>query len=226
MPTTPATSPAQGDLRLLDAPVARDLLGRAIPARMAYIDRAGEPRIVPTWFHWTGEEVVMPTWRSGPHIRHPARRLRDLAEHPKVAISIDTEDQPPVVLQIRGRPRSTRSTAWRTSTAGPRGGTSARRRPVSSSPSSTGFPSAWPASSCAPSGWASSTSPNACPGRSGAWSAPADGRRPRSPAPLRRLSADRGRGSTIRDAETSAGLLEGQPMTLTATGLPPSEIEG
>lgn len=103
MPTTPATSPAQGDLRLLDAPVARDLLGRAIPARMAYIDRAGEPRIVPTWFHWTGDELVMPTWRSGPHIRHPARRLRDLAEHPKVAISIDTEDQPPVVLQIRGQ---------------------------------------------------------------------------------------------------------------------------
>ena len=103
MPTPLSTTPAQGDPRLLETSLARDLLGRAIPARLAYVTRAGEPRIVPTWFHWTGEEVVMPTWRSGPHIRHPARRLRDLAERPQVAISIDTEDQPPVVLQIRGR---------------------------------------------------------------------------------------------------------------------------
>jgi len=103
MPTTPPTNPAQGDLTLLDTPEAQDLLARAIPARMAYITRGGEPRIVPTWFHWTGEELVMPTWRRGPHIQHPARRLRDLAERPQVAVSIDTEDQPPAVLQIRGR---------------------------------------------------------------------------------------------------------------------------
>lgn len=45
----------------------------------------------------------MPTWVAGPHIHHPARRLADLVERPEVAISIDTDDQPPTVLQIRGR---------------------------------------------------------------------------------------------------------------------------
>jgi Pyridoxamine 5'-phosphate oxidase len=93
----------QGDLRLLETPAATALLARAIPARAAYVTRDGAPRIVPTWFHWDGEELVMPTWSAGPHIRHPARRLRSLRERPNVAVSIDTEDQPPVVLQIRGR---------------------------------------------------------------------------------------------------------------------------
>jgi hypothetical protein len=74
-----------------------------IPARVAYVAHDGRPRIVPTWFHWDGEEIVMATWLSGPHIRHPARRVHDLQEHPEVAISIDTEDQPPLALQIRGR---------------------------------------------------------------------------------------------------------------------------
>jgi hypothetical protein len=103
MPTTPSPGPAQGDLRLLDTPEARELLARAIPARLAYVTPGGAPRIVPTWFHWNGTEIVMPTWISGPHIQHPARRVRHLRERPEVAISIDTEDQPPVVLQIRGQ---------------------------------------------------------------------------------------------------------------------------
>jgi hypothetical protein len=103
MTTTPTPGPAQGDLRLLERPEAQDLLARAIPARLAYVTRGGAPRIVPTWFHWDGAEIVMPTWISGPHIQHPARRVRDLRERPEVAISIDTENQPPVVLQIRGQ---------------------------------------------------------------------------------------------------------------------------
>jgi Pyridoxamine 5'-phosphate oxidase len=102
MSAAPASLP-QGDVRLLETPAAAALLARAIPARMAYVTRDGHPRIVPTWFHWDGEEVVMPTWSAGPHIRHPARRLQSLRERPDVAIAIDTEDQPPVALQIRGR---------------------------------------------------------------------------------------------------------------------------
>jgi hypothetical protein len=94
---------AQGELALLDEPAAQRLLASAIPARLAYVTRSGEPRIVPTWFHWDGEQIVMPTWIAGPHIQHPARRLADLIERPEVAISIDTDDQPPTVLQIRGR---------------------------------------------------------------------------------------------------------------------------
>ena len=102
MTSSPATLP-QGDVRLLETPTAAALLTRPIPARLAYITPTGEPRIVPTWFQWDGEELVMPTWLAGPHIQHPARRVKALRERPDVAVSIDTEDQPPVVLQIRGR---------------------------------------------------------------------------------------------------------------------------
>jgi hypothetical protein len=45
----------QGDLRLLDSDVARRLLSSTIPARLAYIATDGTPRVVATWFHWTGE---------------------------------------------------------------------------------------------------------------------------------------------------------------------------
>lgn len=58
---------------------------------------------MPTWFHWDGQTIVMATWISGPHVQQPARRLADLAISPDVAISIDTDDQPPHLLQLRGR---------------------------------------------------------------------------------------------------------------------------
>src|SRR5262249_43858495 len=54
-------------------------------------------------FHWTGRELVMPTFVAAPHIKRPAARLRDLRANPNVAISIDTESQPPQVLLLRGR---------------------------------------------------------------------------------------------------------------------------
>lgn len=92
----------QGDLALLGSDLARRLLTSAIPARFAFIALDGTPRIVPTWFIWTGEEIVTVTYVSGP-VRHPARRLAALATHPDVAITIDTEAFPPEVLSIRGR---------------------------------------------------------------------------------------------------------------------------
>jgi hypothetical protein len=73
-----------------------------MPARLAYVAADGTPRIVPTWFEWTGDELVMATWVAGPHIRHPARRIRDLLARPSVTVSIDTDTEPPVVLQLRG----------------------------------------------------------------------------------------------------------------------------
>ena len=93
----------QGDLRLLDTDVARRLLASAVPARFAYNAVDGTPRVVPTWFHWTGEELVMPTFISAPHVRHPAGRLRALRTNPDVAITIDTDGFPPEVLLVRGR---------------------------------------------------------------------------------------------------------------------------
>src|SRR5215211_3443280 len=92
----------QGDLRLLDTDLARRLLTATIPARYAYTALDGTPRIVATWFVWTGEELVMPTFISAPHVRHAAYRVRALRANPTVAVSIDTEAFPPEVLSIRG----------------------------------------------------------------------------------------------------------------------------
>ena len=54
----------KGDLRLLETPLARTLLESTIPARLAHLARDGTPRITPTWFHWTGSELV--SRRSSP----------------------------------------------------------------------------------------------------------------------------------------------------------------
>lgn len=93
----------QGDLRLLTSPLAQRLLASTIPARMAWTSRDGTPRVVPTWFHWTGSELVMATFLAGPHVGGSARRVPVLRAHPDVAVSIDTEGFPPEVLLLRGR---------------------------------------------------------------------------------------------------------------------------
>lgn len=100
---SPSMTLPQGDLRLLENDVARRLLASALPARVAYVAVDGTPRVVPTWFHWNGEELVMPTFISAPHVRHPAGRLKAMRVNPAVAISIDTEGFPPDVLLVRGR---------------------------------------------------------------------------------------------------------------------------
>jgi hypothetical protein len=92
----------QGDLELLRTAVAQRLLRSSIPARFAYIALDGTPRVVATWFEWTGNELVMPTFVSAPHVRHAAMRIRALRANPNVAVTIDTERFPPEVLSIRG----------------------------------------------------------------------------------------------------------------------------
>jgi hypothetical protein len=94
---------SQGDLMLLESDVAKGLLTSTVPARFAYVATDGTPRVLPTWFHWTGDELVMPTFVSAPHIRRAASRLKDLRANPNVAVTIDTEDFPPNVLLIRGQ---------------------------------------------------------------------------------------------------------------------------
>jgi len=102
-----ASSIPQGDLRLLGTDAAQWLLGSTIPARLAYVATDGTPRVVPTWFEWTGEEIVMATYLAGTAagIRHPAARVAALRANPAVALSIDTETLPPRSLTIRGRAR-------------------------------------------------------------------------------------------------------------------------
>jgi hypothetical protein len=76
-------------------PVALELLGSAIPARLAYIWRDGKPRVVAMWFHWTGEEFLMGAPPNAP-------KMKVLADHPSVALTIDGNDWPYRVLSIRG----------------------------------------------------------------------------------------------------------------------------
>lgn len=92
----------QGDLGLLDSDLARRLLASSLPARYAYVARDGTPRVVSSWFYWTGEELVLPTFVGAPHIRRPVHRLRALRANPAIAVSIDTDTSPPEVLQMRG----------------------------------------------------------------------------------------------------------------------------
>jgi hypothetical protein len=85
----------QGSPELLHDPVAEKLLGSAIPARLAYTWMDGTPRVVPVWFHWTGEQFV---------IGSPARapKLKALAANPHVALTIDDHVWPYSVLMVRG----------------------------------------------------------------------------------------------------------------------------
>jgi Pyridoxamine 5'-phosphate oxidase len=99
----------QGDLRLLETDLAQQLLHSTIPARLAFVWTDGTPRVIPTWFHWTGEEIVMATYVAGSDIgiRHPAARLAALRANPRIALTIDTNAFPPQTLTIRGTAKIT-----------------------------------------------------------------------------------------------------------------------
>ena len=85
----------QGDITLLNDPIAQELLHSAIPARLAYVWHDGTPRVVPIWFHWNGEEIVLGTPLNAP-------KMKALSQNRKVALTIDTNTWPHKVLQIRG----------------------------------------------------------------------------------------------------------------------------
>jgi hypothetical protein len=88
----------QGDLALLQDPVAEGLLTSTIPARLAYNWLDGTPRVVPIWFHWNGSEFVMASPPKAP-------KLRALSKNPAVALTIDGTDFPHKVLLVRGTAR-------------------------------------------------------------------------------------------------------------------------
>ena len=89
----------QGDLALLDDPVAQGLLHSTIPARLAYTWTDGTPRVVPIGFHWNGADFVLGTPPDAPKMK----ALRDGA---KVALTIDSDGFPYKVLQVRGTVRT------------------------------------------------------------------------------------------------------------------------
>ena len=85
----------QGDVALLDDPVAQELLRSTVPARLAYTWHDGTPRVVPIWFHWTGEEVVLGTPPDAP-------KVAAIRANPRVALTIDGTEWPYKALLIRG----------------------------------------------------------------------------------------------------------------------------
>ncbi|WP_258724853.1 pyridoxamine 5'-phosphate oxidase family protein [Cellulomonas sp. NS3] len=86
-------------IEVLAKPLSRELLGSAIPARLAYVGVDGAPRAIPIGFWWSGEHVVMATLPR-------SAKVRALRQNPRVALTIDTESAwPPRVLLIRGAVR-------------------------------------------------------------------------------------------------------------------------
>jgi hypothetical protein len=88
--------PQQGSLELLNDPVASALVKSVNPARLAYTWMDGSPRVVPIWFHWSGDQFVLGTPPKAP-------KLKTLAADPRVALTIDDTAWPPGVLLVRGR---------------------------------------------------------------------------------------------------------------------------
>jgi hypothetical protein len=85
----------QGDVALLNDPVAQKLLHSTIPARFAYNWTDGTPRVEPIWFHWDGKQIVVASPATAP-------KARALKTGAKVALTIDTAEFPSKVLLIRG----------------------------------------------------------------------------------------------------------------------------
>ena len=88
----------QGDVGLLQDPVAQQLLQTKGPAHLAYNWRDGTPRVVPIGFHWNGEEIVMATAVDAP-------KTKVLTNGSKVAVSIDRDFSASKILLIRGTVR-------------------------------------------------------------------------------------------------------------------------
>jgi nitroimidazol reductase NimA-like FMN-containing flavoprotein (pyridoxamine 5'-phosphate oxidase superfamily) len=76
-------STEQGELSLLDDPVAQEPLHSTNLARLAYTWRDGTPRVVPIWFHRYGETIVLGSPPNAP-------KVNVLPNNAKVALTIAT----------------------------------------------------------------------------------------------------------------------------------------
>jgi hypothetical protein len=87
----------QGNLALLQDPVAQQLLASQQLARLPYTWTDGTPRVVPIWFHWNGRAVVLGTPTRAP-------KLRALTRNPSVSVTIDDSTSWPYkALLLRGQ---------------------------------------------------------------------------------------------------------------------------
>jgi hypothetical protein len=95
----PVMPSKQGDVGLLQEPVAQQLLQSKGPAHLAYNWRDGSPRVIPMGFHWNGQEIVMATAADAP-------KTKVLTSGSKVAVSIDRDFSASKILLIRGTVRA------------------------------------------------------------------------------------------------------------------------
>lgn len=84
-----------GDVSLLQHPEAQRLLKSTNMAHLAYLWPDGTPRVVPIWFEWNGQEIVLGTPVEAP-------KVKALQQNPNVALTIDEEVWPYKVVMIRG----------------------------------------------------------------------------------------------------------------------------
>jgi hypothetical protein len=82
-------------IQVMNDPLAQELLNSNIPARLAYTGSDGFPRVIPIGFLWNDKQFVMGTATNAP-------KVRALTANPQVALTIDTNTQPPHVLLVRG----------------------------------------------------------------------------------------------------------------------------
>jgi nitroimidazol reductase NimA-like FMN-containing flavoprotein (pyridoxamine 5'-phosphate oxidase superfamily) len=88
---------AQGDVTLLEDPIALDLLQSRQLAHLSYTWHDGTPRVVPLWFQWTGSTIAFGTPIGAP-------KVKVLDARPEVAVSIDDATAWPYrALLVRGR---------------------------------------------------------------------------------------------------------------------------
>jgi PPOX class probable F420-dependent enzyme len=59
-----------------------EFLEQPLIARVATADAAGQPHVVPVWYAWDGETLWISSFSN-------TRKIKDLAENPKIAVSID-----------------------------------------------------------------------------------------------------------------------------------------
>lgn len=83
----------QGDVSLIDHPVAQALLHSAELARVAYVAADGTPRVFPMLFHWNSSDLGFSTF-GGAKVEAVRRR-------PHIAGPIDSASVTPHVL-LRG----------------------------------------------------------------------------------------------------------------------------
>ncbi len=82
-------------MQALNDPLGQELLHASRLVRLAYTGVDGFPRVIPIGFYWNGAQIIVCTATSAP-------KVRALAKNPKVALTIDTDTQPPHVLLVRG----------------------------------------------------------------------------------------------------------------------------